>query len=441
MATLDDIVNVTISLATTSVNRGEFGVQLIAAPHASFEELTRTYTSFDATNPDNLPASVQSALQASFSQTPHPIRCKVGRLSVDKVTIEPVDAVASAVYSLKIHGTLISITASGSPTTSTIATQLATAINTAALGVTATAVTGTVELVFTGAVKTITNFVKIKWTSQTPSSTVTMATDLGAIQASDNAWYVLHLTERTKQRVLDAAAYIETQEKLFDTASDESGILVAATTTDLCSTLKGFNYFRTFSSYDANAATEYMDVAWASRVLPIAPGGETWALKRLNGVTSDSISKTQQTAVFGKNGNTFERYSENISVTNPGKVASGEYIDIVRFRDWLKDTIQGNMVQMMVNRDRVPYTDQGIRLCANNLNASLREGQRVGGIAPDEVDADGNAVPGFNITVPLAADIPNNIKATRVLTLGFNARIAGAIHVVNITGALAYSLD
>lgn len=440
MATLDDIVSVQISLATASVQRAEFGVQLIAAPHASFAELTRTYTSFDATNPDNLPESVQTALSAAFSQIPHPNKVKVGRLSVDKVTIEPVDAVAGATYSLKINGTIVSVVAAASPTTATISTQLATAINTAALGVTATAVTGTVELVFTAGIKAVTQFVKIKWTSQTPSSTVTMATDLGSIVASDNAWYVLHLTERTKQRQLDAAAYIETQEKLFVTATADPNALLSGNATDLLSMLKAANYFRSMAAYDAQAATEYMDVAWAARVLPIQPGAETWALKRLSGVTSDNISKTEQTAVFGKNGNTFERYSENISVTNPGKVAAGEFADTIRFRDWLKDTIQGNMVQMMVNRDKIPYVDAGIRLCANNLRASLREGQRVGGIAPDEVDANNDPVPGFNMTVPLSSDIPVNIKATRVLTLGFNARLAGAIHVVNITGALAFEL-
>lgn len=339
MATLDNIVNVAISLNTTSVNRGEFGVQLIAAPHASFTELTRTYQAYDSSNADNLPASVQLALQAAFSQTPHPINVKVGRMSVDKVTISPADAVAGATYSLKIDGTLVSVVASGSPTLSSIATQLATAINTAALGVTATAVTTTVELVFTAGVKAITAFTKIVWVSQTPSSTVTVSQDLGAIKDSDNAWYVLHMVERTKQRVLDAAAWTETQEKLFITASSEAGIFVQATTTDVISMLKALNYLRTMAAYHSAAATEYADVAWAARVLPLQPGSETWALKQLSGVTSDMITATQRASVLSKNGNTFERYSDSISVTNPGKVAFGEWADVIRFRDWLKDTI------------------------------------------------------------------------------------------------------
>ena len=208
MASLNDIASVQISLNTAAVQRANFGTALIASPHASFAERVRTYSSYDSTNPDNLPPKVLAALSAAFSQIPHPNTVKVGRLSVAKVAIAPVDAVASAVYSLKLGGTLISVTAAASPTTSTIATQLATAINTAALGITATAVAGVVELVFTGAVLGVTSFVKIQWDVITTSPTVgIVATDLGAIAQADAAWYVLHMTERTKQRILDAAAW------------------------------------------------------------------------------------------------------------------------------------------------------------------------------------------------------------------------------------------
>ena len=98
------------------------------------------------------------------------------------------------------------------------------------------------------------------------------------------------------------------------------------------------------------------------------------------------------------------------------------------------------MTQMMINRDKVPYTDSGIQLCVNNLRKSLQEGVNVGGIAPDELDANGNTVPGFVITYPRSVELAPSIKASRVLSLGFTARLAGAIHVVEITGALAYEL-
>jgi len=122
-------------------------------------------------------------------------------------------------------------------------------------------------------------------------------------------------------------------------------------------------------------------------------------------------------------------------------ITAGEWIDVIRFRDWLKNTIQTNLATMMINRDKIPYTDPGIQVIVNNLRRSLQEGQNVGGIAPDEFDANGKTVFGFTISYPRSQDIPANIKATRVLTIGFQARLAGAIHQVTINGSLAYELQ
>ena len=442
MGTLNDIVSVQIALNTAAVERADFGTQLIAAPLASFAERVRTYTNFDSENPDNLPPQVMTALAAVFAQTPHPNRVKVGRLSIDGVHIAPVDAVANAVYGLTLGNTPISVTAAASPTTASIATQIASAVNTAALGVTATADSGVVSLVFTGAIVPVTKFVKMQWVDIAPSAVANaLTTDLGAIRNEDNTWYCLHMTERTPARILEAAAWTETQEKIFITAVQEAGSTNASSTTDTGYLLKNKQYFRTGWSYQKNANTEYPDVAWASRVLTIQPGSDTWALKRLAAVTPDKLTGTERTVVFGKNGNTFEYYQPSIALTNPGKVAAGEWIDIIRFRDYLKDLIQTNMVQLMINRDKVPYTDGGIQMLGNNLKSSLRTGQAVGGIAPDELDADGKPVPGFNVTIPISAEIDDVTKASRVVYFKFNARIAGAIHAANITGALDYSLD
>jgi hypothetical protein len=443
MATLQDITNVVITLHTASVQRGNFGIPLIAAPLASFAERVRSYTDYDALNPDNLPANVQTALSDAFGQTPRPAVVKVGRLSIASVVITPVDATPNGVYSLNVGSTPVSVTAVASPTTTTIAAQLAAAITTAlGAGGTATASGANVTITYSGNVIPLTNFVKVAFGAITPSATAgIVATDLAAIQAADSVWYFLIMAERTKQRVLDAAAWVETQDKMFFTASDEAAILTQGGTTDLLAQLKALNYFRTVGAYHSTAATEYADAAWVGRVSPTQPGSETWALKRLASVASDNISKTQQTTIWGKGGNTFERYSDQFSLTNPGKVEAGEWIDVIRFRDWLKDYIQTSMVQLMVNRDKIPYTDAGIQLLATNLRASLRQGQIVGGIAPDETAEDGTKRPGFNVTAPRASEVDDATKASRVVYLKFNARIAGAIHVADITGALAYSLD
>lgn len=442
MGSLSDIANVQIALNTTAVRRADFGTPLIASPLASFTSRVRVYDKEDSTNPDNLPQAVLTALSDAFAQIPHPRFVKVGRLSIDKAVIQPSIVTNTAVYSLKIDATLVSFTSSASATAANISTGVAAAINTAALGVTATAVGGTVEIVFSGAVKAITTFTKLEWGTITPSAVGgIMATDLGAINQEDSEWYSLQITERTKTRILAAADWVEANEKLFITASADSDILTAGIDTDTVGALKAAGYFRTAAMYHTKASSEYPDVAWASRVLTIKAGGETWAHKRLNSVSPDKLTATDVQTIFAKNGNVYQYYHTNVALTNNGTVAGGEWIDIIRFRDYLKDLIQTNVVMFMIKKDKVPYTDQGLQAIGNVIRASLRTGQQVGGIAPDEIDADGNVVPGFNLTIPLSSEVDDVTKASRVAYFTFNARLAGAIHLADITGGLAYSLD
>ena len=442
MATLDDIVSVQIALQTTGVTRGDFGTPMIVAPLMTFPERVRVYTSYNAASEDDLPPALLTALSDCFGQIPRPRQVKVGRRAVLKGVIEVADLIALGTYSFKVNGEVYSFTASGTPTKSEIVTGLAAAVTgDTDEAITATVAGDTLEVAWISTVGSLELVSHLQWGTITPLAAASaVADDLDAILDEDNRWYGLVMTERVKQTQLDAAEWTEANDRLFITATDEADALDPSKTTDLISTLKNTRYFRTAVLYHTNAATEYPDAAWAGRVFTIKPGGETWALKQLASVTPSPLTSTQKQTVVNKGGNTFEFYQEQIALTNPGKVSAGEWIDVIRFRDWLKDTIQVNMTQMMINRDKVPYTDAGIQLCVNNLRKSLQEGQNVGGIAPDELDASNNTVPGFVITYPRSVELAPSIKASRVLSLGFTARLAGAIHVVEITGALAYEL-
>lgn len=443
MATLDDIVLVQIGLNTAAVSRADFGTSLIVGPHMSFTERVRAYTKYDDAVSDNLPPDILAAVRDGFSQTPHPRFVKVGRRAVAtaNIVITPVNL---ATYTITVSGTspeVYTFTADATATAAEISTGLALAItNDTNETLTATAVGNELRLAWISqsnlqAVKLGAN---MTWGAIVAQDTV--AIDMAAIKQADNAWYGLISSDRTKQVQIDFAAWTETQEKLFGIASSEAAILTQGVTTDVISTLKNTQYFRTFACYSANAATQYGDSAWMNKVFTLAPGSETWALKRLAAITPDSISATERNTVIGKGGNTFEYFQPTIALTSPGKTAAGEWIDVIRGRDWLKDLIQTNLVQMIINRPKVPYTDAGIQLCVANLRKSLQQAVNAGVIAPDEIDADGNTIPGFVITSPISAEIDPLVKASRVLTLGFQARLAGAIHVVNVNGSIGYEL-
>ena len=443
MATLDDIVSVQIALQTTGVARGNFGTPMIVGPLMTFPERVRVYTSYNAASEDDLPPNVLTALSDAFGQIPRPRQIKVGRRAVLKGVIEVADVIALATYAFTVGSDTYSYTADGTPTAAEIVAGLAAAVlaDTNEI-ITATVVGNTLEVAWTGNnIDSIALLSHLQWGTITPlAAGSAVADDLDAIVDEDQSWYGLVMVERVKQTQLDAAEWTEANDRLFITATNEADVLNAGVTTDLLSVLKNTRYYRTAALFHTNAATEYPDAAWAARVFTIQPGAETWALKGLASVTPSPLTATQKQTVVNKGGNTFEFYQAQVALTNPGKVAAGEWIDIIRFRDWLKDVIQVNLVQMMINRDKVPYTDSGIQLCVNNLRKSLQEGVKVGGIAPDELDANGNTVPGFVITFPRSVELAPSIKASRVLSLGFTARLAGAIHVVEITGALAYEL-
>jgi len=445
MASLDDIVNVQIALQTTGVTRGEFGVPMIVAPMMNFTERVRVYTSYAAAAADKLPPSMLTALSDCFAQTPRPKKVKVGRRSVLKAVVEVSELLNLGTYTISTdNGETYSYTADASATAAEIVAGLAAAITADTNEkITGTVAGNTLELAYISQTDRVgvTLGTGLAWGLISPlSASTAVADDLTAILDEDATWYGLVMTERVKATQLAAAEWTEANEKLFITATADADVLVPSTTTDLLSTLKATRYYRTAALYHTNAATEYPDAAWAGRVFTIQPGGETWALKGLSSITPSKLTSTQRQTVQNKGGNAFEFYQSDVALTAPGKVSAGEWIDVIRFRDWLKDTIQVNMTQMLINRDKVPYTDPGIQLCVSNLRKSLQEGQNVGGIAPDELDSTGATVPGFVITYPIAADLASSVKATRVLALGFTARIAGAIHAVDVTGALAYEL-
>lgn len=266
-----------------------------------------------------------------------------------------------------------------------------------------------------------------------------IADDMAAICAADNDWYGICYPDRTPAKILEMAEWAEAHTKIFGTSVAEVDALNADLDTDTGSRLKAKNYYRTFIFYHAEAATEFPEAAIMSRCFTIYPGGETWANKKLSGITYDGLTETEYVVLTKKNYNTFERFADSISITQNGKMAAGEWIDVIRFRDWLCETIKTEEFTMLINRDKLPYTDAGIALVESTLNKVLQLGQQRGGIAPTEYDEDGNKNVGYKISVPKASSISANVKATRELhDVTFVARLAGAIHAVNINGSLTY---
>lgn len=242
------------------------------------------------------------------------------------------------------------------------------------------------------------------------------------------SWYGVHLTSfNTVNDLKEAAEWCEVHTKLFGIETKDSMLWEKS------------SYFRTFAIY-SGVMEEYAALAWMVKCFGYEPGSETWAFKKLAGILPADIDRLLKKELDKKYISYYTVYAgKNITSESSGRVLSGEWIDVIRFRDWLKNNVQTKVFGILYENKKIPYNDAGITSVQNQVIAALKEGQLAGGIDEDMYDADGKKVPGFTVTVPRAAEISATQRASRKLTgCRFTARLAGAIHVVEISGSLTY---
>lgn len=276
-----------------------------------------------------------------------------------------------------------------------------------------------------------------------PAESVTDALAACADEAP-GYWYGLILESRDEQDVKDAAAWAEANERLFGTASNDPDIITSADT-DIASFLAGENYMRTFVCYTTAADTQYPEAALMSNRFTYYAGQESWANVQLSGIRSDDLTEAQYLYAKDKNASTFENF-RNFAITQGGKVAGGEHVDVIRLRDQLVESIKVSVVGAIVratnSTGKIPYTDAGIQIIGNAIRQPLDLNVRRGGIAPEEQDENGDIIPSYTLSLPRSSEIPTNDKANRLLRdVYFTARLAGAIQVVEILGSLVYDFS
>ena len=247
--------------------------------------------------------------------------------------------------------------------------------------------------------------------------------------AANTEWFVICPAGIDKAKHEDIAKWTEAHEKM-----------ACFTVTEQASSLKTTTYQNSFEIYSPGKteADKYMNVAFAVSCLSYEPGSETWAFKTLSGVSAAELTAMQMNVLQEKNISYFTEYGGK-AITQGGKTANGQWIDTVRFMWWLKAFMQNGIYNLFITNPKIPYTDNGIALVENQIIYALKRGQKMGGISPTEYDEDGNAVPGFTVTVPLAKELTPAERASRQLKgCKFTARLAGAVHFVEVRGTLEY---
>ncbi len=253
------------------------------------------------------------------------------------------------------------------------------------------------------------------------------------------AFYGIHITEfRDTKDIEDAISWAEANEKMFAFEYfDYKNCPV-----------DNFSYYRSCCMYAGEAdgygsdrqpaENRYAALAWMAKCFGYDPGTETWHLKELATIVPSALSTDQKKELAGNHINTFLRYA-GCNCTIGGYTLAGEWIDVIRFRDWLKAEMQINVFNALKVNRKVPYTDGGIGLIEGKMEETLKKGQDIGGIAPTQYGTDGDTIYGYTVVVPRASDLTEAVRKSRKLPgCYYTARLAGAIHVVEIEGFLTF---
>lgn len=446
---LKDLVNVVISTDGPALTQVGFGTVLCAAYAAKSvfgaQEYTRTYTELAEavadgfTSTDAAKSSVYRMLQRAFAQDPRPSAVKVGKLNTAPTQTVKFSLVAAAenatIYGFTMtRGTTavdIAITSDGSATIAEIIGLLAAAVELSSFAADVTATSAdtntTCQIV---AVVPGTQTYYSNWTSNLKFADVTadpgIATDLADISNHDDDWYFLAIDHNCKLISKAAADYVETLPvgEFFTNISD-SDAYDSGVTTDLGAVLQAQSQGRTGLLFDLDDTGGYSGVAAAAERAPHDPGqdgaGGTFHGKTLAGVTRDALSPTQKANLRAKNYMVYVTTAGR-NHTLDGKTPGGEFLDIVRGRDWFKIRTEERIAAAILDNEKIPYTDRGISVIRSCLDAQ--------GLLAEQVEL---FVPGsFSSSAPTRAQTSSGDRALRKLTgLKFTAEFAGAIHLVD----------
>ncbi len=250
-----------------------------------------------------------------------------------------------------------------------------------------------------------------------------------AIANENNDWYGVVVDQAMVANFADVASWVETAKKFAIFWITDVNAYDSTKSTDLASVLKLANRNRSAVIWHATpvGGADYIDAAWMGEGFPYEPGTSTWAYKTLNGVTPDTLLASQETALKGKNCNYYTTVG-GVSITQEGKVASGEYIDIIIGTDWIEARLREAVYSALVNNRKIPYDDTGIAMIEGLVKGVLNEAASKGILQADSIA----------VTVPKYADIPKADKLARKLPdVKFSALYQGAIHSVTINGTIS----
>ena len=276
----------------------------------------------------------------------------------------------------------------------------------------------------------------------TGAETITEALD--AILQIEQGFYGVALLNADSANYVSTAAWCKLEKRFLFSASADANIVDVAKATDTTSLAYLLNNAtankalcvynsKTRSAVAGEELLGYIDIAIASTILAKDPGSYTLNLQQLSSCFADVLTSSQRTNAYNKNTNIFIEIA-GIDVVREGRVTDGggdnsnpggEWVDVEIGLDWLVARMEEGQAAILIANDKVPYTDAGVGLLENDVRRVLGLGQ------------DNDFIDTFETNAEPVLDQDINDRQNRIYKgLTFTARLAGAVHKVEIEGTV-----
>lgn len=151
-------------------------------------------------------------------------------------------------------------------------------------------------------------------------------------------------------------------------------------------------------------------------------GSATWALKSPNLIPNIYFPLADENELIKANVNV---WADELGrgLTKGGRTTSGSYLDITQGKYWLKNKLRAELTLLLINRDKVPFTNVGRTLIMEAIERVVTAGDRQGIIIKDET----------TIVVPKAEELLTNDRANRKWTnIVITSRIQGSVESLEV---------
>lgn len=221
---------------------------------------------------------------------------------------------------------------------------------------------------------------------RTSGTLLTPVAALTALLATDSKPYYIGCDTRVEATRLALAAFCEAEDKFHVNATQEAGVLVPATATDLGSKLRDLAYGNTFTVYSANANTSFSEGGVVGAFAAIPAGTSTLEFKSMAGVTVDTLDATQRSACEAKNVAYYAKINDVNCLLNT-KMASGQFADTIVFSHWFSARVKESLFGLLKRESdlgrKVSYDDAGFAKVRQAIQNVISVGLANGSISPD----------------------------------------------------------